>query len=168
MPFSNPTFHKSNVPLLETFKANSSHPEHWCLTGKLTEEVKVRLLLQFPAKIKVAACYYFMIYLREVIIWSIHIKDMISLIIPSDMEIISSCPISASTSFSLKKWPLSEMHILSLQQCSSLISDAFQSNISKKLKRHNHYTKDYALKTIQNCVFSKAGGATAVFWKQEF
>lgn len=167
MPFSNPTFHKSNVPLLQTFKANSSHPEHWCLTGKLTEEVKVRLLLQFPEKIKVAACYYFMIYLREVIIWSIHIKDMISLIIPSDMEIISSCPISASTSFSLKKWPLPEMQS-SPYNSALLSSDAFQSNISKKLKRHNHYTKVYVLKTIQNCVFSKARGATAVFWKQEF
>lgn len=37
------------------------------------------------------------------------------------------------------------------------------------MKYHNHRGKDLGvLKTIQNYAFSKAEGATAVFWIQEF
>lgn len=77
------------------------------MSNRKVTQVKVRLLLQFPAKIKAAAFYYFMIHLWQVIIWSAHIKGVIRSVIPSDTELISNCPISASRSFSLKKLPLS-------------------------------------------------------------
>lgn len=164
MPFSKHAFHNSNTPLLQRFKANSSHPEHWCLTGKLTERSKSDYFYNFlQTKIKVAACYYFMIYLRQEIIWSTRIKDMISLIISSYMAIISSCPFSASTNFSVKKRPLTETHNLSLQQHSSLIFDAIQSIISKNIKCHNHHMKDYVLKTIQKSFFHQGWGSNSCF-----
>lgn len=147
MLFSNHKFHIPNKPLLQRFKANISHPEHWRLTGKLTGEVKVGLLWQFPAD-KDKSCRLLSFYdAPQVITWSVR-KDMVSLIIPSDMPIVSSCPVSAPTSFSLKKWPWAEMRILFPHQRSSLISDAIQAMYQKqdKMPQPSHeglHTEDH-------------------------
>lgn len=134
-PFSNHTFHNSNTALLQRFKANSSHPEHWCLTGKLIQEVKVRLLAPFPAGKGKSCCLLLFYDLPQTGDNSEYMQRHDLTVIPSDMEIINSCPIIPSSSLSLKKAPLPETKILSLQQYSSLISDAIQTNMRKKVKK---------------------------------
>lgn len=104
MTFFNLTLPNSHPSPLPRFKANSSHSEHWCLTGELGQS---QITFTTSCKDKSSAFYCFMIHLQQVMIWSSHIKDMIWSVIPSDTELISSCPISASRSFSLKKLPWS-------------------------------------------------------------
>lgn len=127
MTFSNHTFHNSNTPLLQRFKANSSHPEHWYLTGKLTQEVKVRLLAPFPAGKDKSCCLILFYDLPQTGDNLEYMQRHDLIVIPSDTEIVNSCPI-LPTSLSLKKGPLPETEILSLQQPSSLFSDAIQTN----------------------------------------
>jgi len=112
MPFSNHTFRNSNIPLLQRFQANSSHPEHWCLTGKVTEEVKVRLLLQFPADRHCCLLLFYDLPQTGDNLEYTHQWHNLT-VIPSGMEIINSWPISAPLSLSLKKGPLPETDTLS-------------------------------------------------------
>lgn len=149
--FSNHTFHNSHPPPLPRFTANSSHPEHWCLTGKLDRSKSdyFRLLLQLPAKIKVAAFYCFMIHLQQVIIWSSHIKGVIWLLSSSDTELISSCPISASNSSTL----LSSLMLLKHTKNYEVLQPPWEGSC----------TKDHR----KSC-FLNSRRTTAVFWKQEF
>lgn len=125
---------------------------------KLTEEVKVRLLLQFPLDQDKGCCLLLFHQLAQVKIQSRCSKDTIFLIMPADTEIMSSHRVSASQSSSLKQGPLPETHILSLQTHSSLTSDALRSNISKNKQMHpSDNVKGHLLKTIENTVFPKVG-----------